>query len=286
MNAFIDGILSRLQEELDLARLGAGLATLITNIVVGVLIFATFFLVWRGLDWGLSVGLQKTRVDLTSRRFLRMMLRYTLLTIGTIQALAAMGVNTAAVLASLGIAGLTVGFAARDALSNFISGLLIYWDRPFVIGDLVEVDGNYGRVETITLRSTRIVTVDGRMLAVPNSQIINSTVASYTNFPNLRLDVDITIAVTEDIDRVRAILLHQVGQDATFLTTPSPQVVVTALNDYNVALQLQVWLDDERQHIAQRFRLRETLFKALSQAGVDMPYETLQLAPIRVQNSA
>jgi len=286
MNAFIDGILSRLQEEFDLARLGAGLATLITNIVVGVLIFTVFFLVWKGLDWGLSVGLQKARVDLTSRRFLRLMLRYTLLTIGVIQALAAMGVNTAAVLASLGIAGLTVGFAARDALSNFISGLLIYWDRPFVIGDLVEVEGNYGRVETITLRSTRIVTVDGRMLAVPNSQIINSTVASYTNFPNLRLDVDVTIAVTEDIDRVREILLHQVAQDAAFLTTPSPQVVVMALNDYNVALQLQVWLDDERQHIAQRFRLRETLFKALTQAGVDMPYETLQLAPIQVQNSA
>ena len=68
-----------------------------------------------------------------------------------------------------GIAGLTIGFAARDALSNIISGILIFWDRPFVIGDLVEVGGQYGRVERITLRSTRIVTPD-RSISRPSAQ--------------------------------------------------------------------------------------------------------------------
>ena len=168
-------------------------------------------------------------------------------------------------------------------MSNLISGILIFWDRPFVIGDLVEVEGHYGRVERITPRSTRIVTVDGRMLAVPNSTVINTTVASYTNFPHLRLDISVTVAVTEDLDRARETLLDLVSNDPTIIDDPPPRVVVTALNDYNVSLELQAWIEDEKMHIPKTFELRESVFKTFTQAGIDMPYETLQLAPIDVR---
>jgi small conductance mechanosensitive channel len=181
--------------------------------------------------------------------------------------------------------GLTIGFAARDALSNLISGLLIFLDRPFVIGDLVELEDMYGRVDRITLRSTRIITSDGKMLAVPNTEVINKTVASYTNFPHLRLDIAVTVAVDEDLNRVRLVLLDLVGNDPDYLDQPPPRVVVTQLNDYNVALELQVWLRDERQHVEKRFALRERAFDSLTQAGVDMPFETLQLAPFRASLS-
>ena len=84
--------------------------------------------------------------------FLSTLAKYTLLIIGFVTALDSMGIKVGAVLASLGIAGLTIGFAARDSLSNIISGILIFLDRPFVIGDIVEIEGFYGRVEKITLR--------------------------------------------------------------------------------------------------------------------------------------
>ncbi|MGD2028246.1 MAG: mechanosensitive ion channel family protein, partial [Anaerolineales bacterium] len=179
--------------------------------------------------------------------------------------------------ASIGIAGVTIGFAARDAFSNLISGLLIFLDRPFVIGDLVEVGDNYGHVDQITLRSTRIITSDGKMLAVPNNEMINTTVASYTNFPNLRLDIPVTVGVSEDTQHVRELLLDVVKGDPDYLEIPAPRVVVTELNDYNVALELQVWLKDERQHVEMRSSLRERVFKKLTQAQVDMPFETIQV---------
>lgn len=177
----------------------------------------------------------------------------------------------------------TLGETLAVMLSNHISGLLIFWDRPFVIGDLVEVGGQYGEVDRITLRSTRVVTVDGKMLAVPNTSIVNTTVTSYTNFPNLRLNIDVTIAVDEDIERVREVILNLVKDDPEFLKDPAPRVVVTALNDYNVALQFQVWIDHERQHIARRFELRENIFTSLTEAGVDMPFETIQLNPVNIK---
>lgn len=285
MEQFFSGIVARLSEEFNPEVLGETFAALLSNLIVGILTFLAFYLLWFLLDKSANFVLRRTSLDETAKAFAHTALKYVVLIIGAMQALAAVGVNTASLLTSLGIAGLTIGFAARDALSNLISGILIFWDRPFVIDDLVEVGGQYGRVERITLRSTRVVTVDGRMLAVPNTSIVNSTVTSYTNFPNLRLDIDLTIAVSENIEKTRKIILDLVKDEPAFLKDPAPRVVVTALNDYNVGLQFQVWLDHERQHIVRRFELREKIFTSLTEAGVHMPYETIELAPVEIKAS-
>ncbi len=283
MDSFLNAVLSRLRDQFDPAVLGPALVTMLTNVVIGFLTFAGFYALWWVVDRFADTVLRRGKVDRTSASFARTILKFLVLSFGVVQALSAVGVNTAALVTSLGVAGLTIGFAARDALSNLISGILIFWDRPFVIGDLVEVEGHYGRVDRITPRSTRIVTRDGRMLAVPNATVVNSTVASYTNFPHLRLDISVTVAVTENLERTREILLNLVRDDPSILNDPPPRVVVTALNDYNVNLQLQAWIEDEKQHVPKTFELREAIFTTLTGAGVDMPFETLQLAPIEVR---
>jgi small conductance mechanosensitive channel len=230
--------------------------------------------------------LKERKIDETLATFAGMLLKSVVAVIATITALDAAGIQISALLASLGIAGLTIGFAAQDALSNIVSGLLIFMDRPFIIGDLVEIDGWYGRVADITLRSTRIVTSDGKMLAVPNTQVINKTVASYTNFPHLRLDIEITVAVTEDLNQVRQVLLDLVRDNSAYLIEPAPRVVVTQLNDYNVAIEFQVWIKNEREHVERRFELREQAYNALNQAGIEMPFETIQLAPLEINTNS
>ncbi len=284
MDAFLDGVISRLQEFFDPALLGAQIAELVTDVVVFAVIFTAFYLLWLAVRRPLQRLLTQTKLDETAVTFVETVAKYTILLVGVVNAMAAAGIQTASVLASLGIAGLTIGFAARDAFSNLISGLLIFLDRPFVIGDLVEIEDNYGRVDQITLRSTRIVTVDGKMLAVPNSDIINKTVASYTNFPHLRLDIDLTVGVNEDLNRVRQVLLDVIGDDPAYMEDPPARVVVTQVNDYNVAVSLQAWLHDEREHVARRFDLRERAFDALNAAGVEMPFETLQLRPLEIRS--
>ena len=283
MEAFLRGILSELQEIFDPEALGSLVADYLSKLIVGLLVFVAFYLVWRLLALILQRVLKRVDLDETAKIFVLRIFQYILLTIGAVNALAAMGVDTGSVLASLGIVGVAVGFAARDAFSNLISGLLIFLDRPFVIGDLVEIGGEYGQVVQITLRSTRIVTSTGKMLAVPNADVINKVVASYTNFPHLRLDVPITIGVGEDIQRVRHLLLSLVEDDAEYLKEPPPEVVVNQLNDYNLELILRVWLDNERDHVSKRFALREKMYETLRTAEVAMPYETLQLMPLQVE---
>lgn len=277
METFFKNIVTRLQEIFNSASLGASVAEWLADIIVFTLTFLAFYLLWLVVKRLVRPALKRAKLDETTRSFTETILKYAILTVATLNALSAAGINTGSVLASLGIAGLSIGFAARDAFSNLISGFFIFIDRPFVIGDLVEIDTHYGRVDQITLRSTRIITGDGKMLAVPSSEIINKTVASYTNFPNLRLDVDITIAADEDISHVRRLLLAIVEQDSDFMPEPPPRVVVTSLNDYNIALALQAWLENERNHVEKRFELREKMFNTLDTAGVQMPFETLQI---------
>lgn len=288
MDTFLETILLRLQEVFDPQQIGMQLGELTTNFVVAAITFAAFFLFWLLIQALLQLFFRSSKLDETSQAFVRTVLKYTILLAGLVNALSVVGVDTTGLLASLGIVGITIGFAARDAFSNLISGILIFLDRPFVIGDLVEVGDFYGRVAQITLRSTRIITSDGKMLAVPNTEIINKTVTSYTNFPNLRLDIQVTIGVTEDIGKARQVLLDQLTGDPDFMLEPPARVVVTQLNDYNVALELQAWIKDERTHIEKRSELREKVFVALNRAQIEMPFETIQLTPLRVdlQNGA
>jgi small conductance mechanosensitive channel len=123
------------------------------------------------------------------------------------------------------------------------------------------------------------------MVALPNTLVAKGKVTSYTNFPKLRLDIDVTVGVNESIANVRELLLEVVKGDPAFSDQPAPPaVVVTALNDYNVAVQLRVWLIDEASHITERARLREAIFDKLNAAGVEMPFETIQLAPVEVRS--
>lgn len=282
MNNILQAILTRLQEVFDPELVGSKIVDVTINFIAAILIFASFYLAWLIVRLFLNTVIRKTTLDETSQDFLRTVVKYAILLTGLFHSLSSLNIDTAGLLASLGIAGITIGFAARDAFSNLISGLLIYLDRPFVIGDLIEIGDYYGKVDQITLRSTRIITSDGKMLAVPNTEIINKTVTSYTNFPNIRLDIEVTVGVMEDITKVRRVLLDIINQDPDYLDDPPARVIVTQLNDYNIAVELQAWIQDERKHVEKRTELREKVFNALNQAQVEMPFETIQLTPIKV----
>ncbi|BDQ33525.1 mechanosensitive ion channel family protein [Pseudodesulfovibrio portus] len=273
----IESIFIKLQAYFSIDRFGELLSGLFVKLVIFILVLMVFYTIW----WLLSRLIESTlnrRFDKTSASFASISIKICLFGIGFVVALSAAGVETAALLGSLGVVGLTLGFALKDVISNIISGVLLHMDRPFTVDDLVEVDGKYGRVDLITLRTTRIVTNDGKMVAVPNAEVMNKTVVSYTNFPHLRLDISVCVGVSEDLDNARMLLLSQIENDPDYMTTPSPAVVVTQLNDYNVELELQAWISNERKHIKKAYELRERIFKSFISSGIEMPCETIQLA--------
>jgi small conductance mechanosensitive channel len=279
----MDKIWNELRAHWNVEALAQWAAATAPKVLAALVSFLAIFLLWKLAERLMKAML--TKVDLTARRFIHTVTRAIFLTIALVSVLSELGINTASLLASLGVVGLTIGFAAKDAMSNLISGIFIFWDRPFVLGDLVEIGGTYGRVEDITMRSTRVVTPDGRMLAIPNSTVVNSIVASYTNFPHLRLDIPMTVGLGEDYVKVSEILLEVARAHPESMPEPAPIVTFEVVGDFNVQLVLRVWIKDEKKHLQVRPDLRRRMYEALRQQKVDMPFETIQLAPFETRTT-
>jgi len=257
--------------------IAAQVVSLTQNAFKAGIILLAFYLLYRILRKLLLNVIERFGLEKTIVNFLFLALKYVVMIFAIITALDQVGVNIASLIAGLGIAGIAIGFAAKDTLSNIVAGIFIFWDRPFYIGDLVEIEGEYGEVQKITLRTTRIVTPDGRLVSIPNQNIAENKIVSYTMFPHLRLDLPVAIGVGEAIGPARDLLLKLVKDDDRFLADKEPQVLVKELGDYYTSLELQVWLDDTTQHIPVRAELRERIKDTLNAADIEMPFEKLEI---------
>ena len=136
MDTLWEEIVTRLRDFFDAQTLTTRLTDIVADLIVGLIVFAAFLIIWYFLNRMLRTSLKRAQLNETASSFVETLAKYAFLGIGAVYALNAAGINTTALLASLGIAGLTIGFAAKDALSNLISGLLIFVYQPFLIGDL------------------------------------------------------------------------------------------------------------------------------------------------------
>lgn len=197
--------------------------------------------------------------------------------IAVIMALSQLGVNVIAATAGFGIAGIAVGFAAQDVLSNIIAGFMIFWDKPFRIGQWVTVAGQYGKVDDITLRTTRIKTRDNTFVVIPNQMVINEVLVNHSRKGMTRINAKVGIAYKESIDEARVVLLEEVSKCEQLLQDPTPAVIVESLGDSSVNLVVQVWVASAEDEKAALYDIIERCKKALDTAGIQIPYPHLQV---------
>lgn len=204
--------------------------------------------------------------------------RYGLYVIGGMMAASQLGINIAAALGTLGIAGIAVGFAAQDSLANSIAGFMIFWDKPFAVGQYITTVGDlYGRVTEITLRTTRIRTPDNTWVILPNSEIIEQPLVNHSMYGELRVNVPVAIAYKEDTRRAREVLLERVAEMEGILDDPAPAVVVKELGDSSVELLVRVWVESAADERPVSHALLEASKLALDEAGIEIPFPHLQL---------
>jgi small-conductance mechanosensitive channel len=263
---------------IDLKQLMTTGVEFVPKLFAGAAIFAAFLILYRvtrpALDGLLErAGFHKALIQLLVHNIYR----YALLIVGLVMALDQFGVNVGAALAGLGIAGIALGFAAQDSVANVISGIMIFWDKPFEVDDWVHVEGQYGKVSSITLRTTRIRTPRNTFVVIPNKSVIDSVLENYSKHGELRLDVPVGIAYKEDIRRAREVLLEAISKLDHVRAQPAPDVVVDALGDSSVNLFVRVWIDDADLRNAMLCEVVEVSKLALDEAGIEIPFPHLQL---------
>ena len=267
-----------LAQLVDIQALLTRLVEYLPRVGAAALVLAVFWFGFRVIQRLLHAALQRMDVHEAIRDLLiDKLARYAVMLIAMVMAADQLGFNVAAALAGLGVAGIALGFAAQDSVANVIAGVLIFWDKPFQVGDWIETEGEYGKVSEITLRSTRIRTMRNTFVVVPNKRIIDATLENYTKQGALRIDVPVGIAYKETIAEARKVLLEAVGRLDGLCTEPAPDVVVTQLGDSSVNLDVRVWIESGEQRQAAIARVLESSKTALDAAGIQIPYPHLQL---------
>jgi small conductance mechanosensitive channel len=197
--------------------------------------------------------------------------------VGGVMAASQLGINVGAALAGIGVVGIAVGFAAQETIANMIAGFLIFWDRPFKVGDFVTTLDKYGEVREITMRTTRIRTMENTYVVIPNKQIIGDMLVNHSLYGEVRVNVPIGIAYKERIAEAREVLLPAASAVAGVLSDPAPDVVARGLGDSSVNLEVRVWTDDPSQERRLFFEVLEASKVALDQADIQIPFPHLQL---------
>lgn len=211
------------------------------------------------------------QVDETLRNFIGTILSVILTFVVALVALEHLGVNTTSLLALLGAAGLAVGLALKDSLSNFAAGVMLMVQQPFKAGDYIDTAGIDGTVESVSIFSTTLRTADNKSIIVPNNQIYSGTITNYSARARRRVDLVIGIGYSDNIKQARDVIMSIIAEDARILTDPQPAVVLGELGDSSVNLFIRPWVKtDDYWNV--KFELLEQIKDAFDQQGISIPF--------------
>lgn len=195
--------------------------------------------------------------------------------IGSYVLLLIWGINPVGWLASAGIVGIAVGFAAKDTLANLFSGFFIVADAPYKIGDYINLDsGERGKVSAIGLRSTRLLTRDDVEITIPNGVIANAKIINESGGPHLKIRTAVSVGVAygSDVDGVMRIL-EGIGLDhPQTCAQPAPRARMRGFGASSLDFDLLIWIDHPEQRGMIKHELLMEIYKAFGREGIEIPY--------------
>ncbi len=220
--------------------------------------------------------LTRMNVDPMLREFLRNLAHGALVVVVVVGALDQAGVPMTSLLAALGAAGLAIALALRDSLSNLAAGVMLLLLKPFRAGDLVAIVGQLGKVESLRLMHTVLLTPDNCELILPNNRVANEPILNYTARSTRRVDLVIGIAYRDDVGRAFEIVRGVLAAEPRVLRDPAPQLLVDKLAESSVDLAIRPWVATG-DYLDTRATLLRQLKEALSAAGIDVPFPQREL---------
>jgi small-conductance mechanosensitive channel len=166
---------------------------------------------------------------------------YGVLGLGVASAMDELGFSMHTLLGAAGLATVALGLAAQTSTSNFIAGLFLIAERPFVIGDIVRIGNTKGEVLSIDLLSIKLRTDDNLYIRVPNETVVKAEVANLTHFPIRRIDLALNVGHATDLERLRELLADVAKHHPLCLEEPKPQLLIEALTESSIELQFSFW---------------------------------------------
>jgi small conductance mechanosensitive channel len=242
------------------------------RVLAALVIFIVGRLVARALANWLSRTMQRVGPDPTLNRFFGNLVYTGLLVFVILTAISALGVPTTNFLAIVGAAGLAVGLALKDSLSNFSSGVMLIVFRPFKVGDQIEAAGVGGVVDAIGMYNVTLKAPDNRVITVPNSLVYSGTITNYNAEPRRRIDLLVPIGYDADIPQAKAVITAITAAEARIHREPAPEVAVQEVLQASVVLAVRAWVSTE-DYGNVRSDLLERIKRSLDKYRLSIPPE-------------
>ena len=223
-------------------------------------------------------SLDRSKVEAGVVTFLCSLVKYSLYFVLAMIILAQFGVTTSSVVAVLGSAGLTLGLALQGSLSNFAGGVLILLLKPFVVGDYIidGATGQEGTVSSITIFYTKLLTIDNRLILIPNGTLSNSSITNVTHMETRRIDLLIGVSYEANLAKTKQVLSDVVQCEEKILPGEPVEIYVSELADSSVQMGVRAWVKTE-DYWPIRWKLTEDIKNALDANGISIPYPQMDV---------
>ena len=249
---------------LTLQRLLPGLLILVVGIIAVKLIM-------RLIDRAMS----RSKMDKTMFTILRAVLRFGLYLIVVLIAAGSLGIDVTSLVALLSVVSLAVSLAVQNVLSNVVGGVTLLGSEPFHVGDFVMIGADSGTVKEVGMQYTKIRTLNGELIYIPNSEVVSSRICNYTVEGKRRVELKFSAGYEIDIDLVKETLLN-CSDHPKILREPAPDVVVGEYAASGVDYLLHLWVKAE-DFGEVKFAVMEAAKRAFDEAGISIPYPQMDV---------
>ncbi len=240
------------------------------TIILAIVIFAVGMLVTRIVTGVTDKAMGRSRIEPTAQSFIKSLIKIVLTVFAAIIALSALGVPMTSIITTIGAAGLAVGLALQDSLSNLAGGVIILYSKPFVKGDYISTNGVEGTVEEITILNTKLITIDNKVIFIPNGSVSGATLVNYSTAEKRRVDLNFEISGDSDFRRASEIITSVSRNHPKVLENEEISARVSALSENSITITSKVWCK-QGDYWDVTYDLLEQIKSALVKEGIKAP---------------
>lgn len=251
-------------------------AKFVPKLITAILVLWIGFKLIKLLKKTLTKLMEKQKLEVSLKSFLTSFLDVVLKILVIIMVMDIVGIKVTSFIAIVGAAGLAIGMALQGTLQNFAGGVIILLLKPFRVGDYIECKSYKGYVRDIRIFHTIIRPFNGRTIIVPNSELATTSLINHTREPQIRLDVEASVAYGTDLAFAKQVLEQVVNEDPLILKDPIPKIAVKELNNSSVDFALWLWVKTD-DYWTVWLRIRENIYNALNANHIEIPFPQVRV---------
>lgn len=253
-----------------------GFVAYIPTLITAVIIFVAGFLLSKLIIKLMQKGMKRNVIDKTVSRFMYSLVRIVLYVLLATVVLAVLGVPMSSIVAVVGTAGVAIGLALQNSLSNAAGGFNILFTKPFKIGDFIRAEDEEGTVEAINIWFTKILTIDNKTVFIPNGQLVSSKIINYTACDKRRVDMIFQISYDADFNKAREVLRSITDSHPKILDEPKTDIRMYSHSDSAIEIVCRPWVKTG-DYWEVYFDLNEQVKAAFDKNGIEIPYNQLDV---------